>query len=160
NTKLVKPRDLGLSWLLALARRADPSLHEFAHRYLLQHMSPADFGDSPEAGADAGVARLFELATGDKEPEAVRGLAPTHLRCHHPGIGREQPEPKQLELKPQVARTAYTPERLWPALFDRRPDVRKFAVAITRADLRRWGYHTRVYELAESEAKEVRNIAF
>ncbi|HLM73127.1 MAG TPA: hypothetical protein VK459_10565, partial [Polyangiaceae bacterium] len=36
NPKLVTPRELTLPWLLALARRADPSLHEFARRYLLE----------------------------------------------------------------------------------------------------------------------------
>src|SRR5581483_6276824 len=143
---------------LALARRADPALHEFAHHYLLQHLTPADFSDGGDR--EAGVARLFALATGDKEPEPVRLFAQTYLRCHHPEIGPDQPEAKSLQLKPQLARKAYTAERIWPALFDPRPDVRRFAVAITRAELRAWGYQTRVYELAESEAKEVRNIAY
>lgn len=163
NTKLVKPRTIGLGWLLALARRADPTLHEFAHRYLLQHMKPDDFaaeGSTAVAGGESpGVARLFGLALGEKEPEAVRAFAQTYLRCHHPTLGPEQPESRAMQLKPQLPRTAYTAERLWPALHDVRPDVRKLAVLITRAELRRWGYHTRVYELAESEHKEVRNIA-
>jgi hypothetical protein len=170
NTKLVRPRDLTLPWLLALARRSDPQLHEFAHRSLLEHWKPADFADAP-AGPDkekdkdkeaqrAGIARLFALATGDKEPEPVRLFAQTYLRCHHPVIGADQPEAKALQLKPQLPRAAYTAERLWPALFDARPDVRRFAVAITRAELRAWGYHTRVYELGESEAKEVRGVLF
>lgn len=157
NGKLVRPRDLGLPWLLALARRADEALHSFAHRYLLQHMGPADFAD--DGDVEAGTARLFALATADKEPEPVRLFAQTYLRCHHPGISSEQAEVKSLHLKPQLKRQSYTAERIWPALFDQRPDVRRFAVAITRAELRRWGYHTRVYELADSDAKEVRNIA-
>ena len=158
NSKLVKPRELGLPWLLALARRADETLHDFAHRYLLQHMGPADFSD--DGDVEAGTARLFALATGDKEPEPVRQFAQTYLRCHHPGISGEQTEAKSLHLKPQLKRQSYTAERIWPALFDLRPDVRRFAVAITRAELRRWGYQTRVYELCESEAKEVRNVAY
>lgn len=157
NSKLVKPRELGLPWLLALARRADEALHNFAHRYLLQHLGPSDFAE--DGDAEAGTAKLFALATADKEPEPVRLFAQTYLRCHHPGISAEQPEAKALHLKPQLKRASYTAERIWPALFDARPDVRRFAVAITRAELRRWGYHTRVYELADSDAKEVRNIA-
>ena len=163
NTRLVKPRELGLPWLLALARRADPSLNQFAHRYLLEHMKPADFAaESPEAtGAEeAGVKRLFALATGEKEPESVRAFAQTYLRCHHPTIGPEQPESKSFRLKPQVARSAYTVERVWASLWEPRSDVRRFAVTIARAELREWGYHTRVYELAESENKEVRNVAY
>ncbi len=157
NSKLVRPRDLGLPWLLALARRADETLHNFAHRYLLQHLGPSDFAE--DGDVEAGTARLFALATADKEPEPVRLFAQTYLRCHHPGISAEQPEVKSLHLKPQLKRASYTAERIWPALFDARPDVRRFAVAITRAELRRWGYQGRVYELADSDAKEVRNIA-
>lgn len=158
KTKLVKPRELGLSWLLALARRADPKLHEFAHRYLLAHLKPSDFSEKDDK--EEGIGKLFSLATGEKEPEPVRLFAQTYLRCHHPGISAEQPETKSFGLKPQLPRSAYTAERVWGALFDSRPDVRKFAVAITRAELRSWGYQEKVYELAESDAKEVRNIAY
>lgn len=163
NTKLVKPRELGLGWLLALARRADPSLHGFAHRYLLEHMKPGDFADpstDPSAALDAGIARLFALALGEKEPEPVRQFAQTYLRCHHPVIGADQAESKSYQIKASLPRAAYTAARLWNALWDFRPDARRFAVAIARAELREWGLHTRVYELAESEHREVRNVAF
>ncbi|MCY1018014.1 hypothetical protein [Pyxidicoccus sp. MSG2] len=158
NRKLFSARQLTVPWLLALARRADPQLHGFAHRYLLENVAPADFSDSGDAAA--GLERLFELALGAKQPVQVRGFAQTYLRCHHPVIGPEQPESKSYELKPRAPRKAYTPEKLWPALFDARDDVRRFALAITRAELRAWGWHTRVYELAEAEAKEVRNLAY
>jgi hypothetical protein len=158
NTKLVRPRDLSLPWLLALARRADPALHEFAHRYLLLHWKPADFSDAGDK--NEGTARLFQLATAEKEPEPVRLFAHTYLRCHHPVLGPEQPEAKSIGLKPQLPRAAYTAERIWPALFDSRPDVRRFAVAITKAELRAWGHHTRAYELCEAEAREVRAVGY
>ncbi|MBN1205937.1 MAG: hypothetical protein JXB05_13555 [Myxococcaceae bacterium] len=158
NRKLFSARQLTVPWLLALARRADPALHEFAHRYLLENLSPADFSESEDAGA--GLERLFELALGAKQPAPVRQFAQTYLRCHHPVIGPEQPESKSYQLKPKAPRKAYTAERLWPALFDARDDVRRFALAIARAELRAWGYHTRVYELAEADSKEVRNLAY
>ncbi len=158
NRKLFTARQLTVPWLLALARRADPTLHDFAHRYLLENMGPADFSDSGEP--EAGLERLFELALGKKQPEPVRLFAQTYLRCHHPGIGPEQPEAKSYQIKPKAPRKAYSPEKLWPALLDARDDVRRFALAIARAELRAWGWHTRVYELAESEAKEVRNLAY
>ena len=158
NAKLVKPRDLGLPWLLALARRADPSLHDFAHRYLLANMKPEDFADPPSA--DAGAARLVDLALGEKEPEAIRSFAQTYLRCHHPTVGREQPETKSYRLTPSLPRNAFPAARIYNALWDHRPDVRRFAVTVARADLREWGYLPRVYELAESEHREVRNVAY
>ncbi len=158
NRKLFSLRQLTVPWLLALARRADPQLHEFAHRYLLENLSPGDFSESGEA--EAGLERLFELALGAKQPVPVRQFAQTYLRCHHPVIGPEQPESKSYQLKPKAPRKAYTVERLWPALFDGRDDVRRFALAVARAELRAWGAHTRVYELAEAEAKEVRNLAY
>jgi hypothetical protein len=151
NTKIVRPRDLGLAWLLALARRPDPSLHEFAHRYLLQFMTPADF---------EGTDRLFALATGEKEPEPVRAFAQTYLRCHHPAIGPEQPESKALQLTPQVPREAYTAEKIWGLFGDMRADVRRFAITIARAELRRWNRHVTVYELTDSTYKEVRQLAY
>jgi hypothetical protein len=159
NKKVVSPRDVGLPWLLALARRADPRLHEWAHRYLLQHMRPEHFAEGRD-DAKAGVARLFALALGPREPEAVRAFAQTYLRCHHPRVGADQPESKQLGIEPAIAREEYTEERVWPALFDTRADVRRFAVAVARAELRRWGAQSRVYELAESSAKEVRKVAY
>ncbi|WP_437679706.1 hypothetical protein [Sorangium sp. So ce131] len=167
NPKIVTPRQLTLPWLLALARRADPTLNGFARRYLLAHMKPQDFDAGQGASAanvrgdrEAGTARLFALALGEKEPEPMRAFAQTYLRCHHPTLGPEQGEAKELELKPSLKRAAFTAERIWPALFDKREDVRRFAALITRAELRAWGYQTRVYELAHSDAKEVRNIAF
>jgi hypothetical protein len=158
NRKLFSARQLTVPWLLALARRADPELHGFAHRYLLENVVPADFSDTGDAAA--GLERLFELALGAKQPVPVRAFAQTYLRCHHPVIGPEQVESKSYELKPRAPRKAYTPEKLWPALCDARDDVRRFALAIARAELRAWGWHTRVYELAEAEAKEVRNLAY
>jgi hypothetical protein len=159
NPKLVKPDQIGLGFLLALARRADPALSEWAHTYLLQHMRPEHFAD-PSGDAEAGIERLFRLATGAKEPEPVRLFAQTYLRCHHPKIGRQQPESSQLGIKPLVPRSAYTRERIWPALADDRADVRRFALALTRLELRRWSAQAEVYELADSNAKEVRNLAY
>ncbi len=159
NRKLVSPGEVGLGWLLALARRADPQLHEWAHRYLLQHMRPEHFAEGKE-DVEAGVKRLFALAMGKKEPEAVRAFAQTYLRCHHPKIGKEQPESKQFNIKSGIARDEYSEERVWPALWDQRADVRRFGVTITRTELRKWKAQSKVYELAESSAKEVRKIAY
>lgn len=148
---------LGLPWLLALTRRADPVLHQWASRYLLHHLSPGDF-----AGGDAaaGVERLLELATGPKEPDAVRAFGQAYLTCHHPVIGPEQPLAVSFQVQSQLTLEAYRPEPYWKALGDARADVRRFALTITRASLRPWGWHTRVYELADSEHKEVRLLAF
>jgi len=159
NPKIVSARDVGIGWLLALARRADPTLHGWAHGYLLTHVKPELFSDGKPSVA-AGVARLFALASGAKEPEAIRAFAQLYLRCHHPKLGKREPETKQYGIKPAIPREAYTEERVWPCLFDVRADVRRFGVALARVELRRWGAASRVYELAESSAKEVRNIAY
>ena len=159
NPKIVAPKDVGLAWLLALARRADPTLHEWAHKYLLTHVKPEVFAER-KPSVSAGVARLFALASGAKEPEAIRAFAQLYLRCHHPKIGKREAETKQHGIKPGIPREAYTEERVWPCLFDSRADVRRFGVALTRVELRRWGAEARIYELAESTAKEVRNLAY
>ncbi len=146
---------MGLPWLLALARRSDVALSSFATRTLLGQVDPRDFGDGDVA---KGVARLIELATGAKEPDPVRLFAQTYLRCHHPVIGPLQPEAIANAIAPKLTVDAYKPEPYWRALFDARADVRRFAATVTKADLRRWGYHSRVYELADSEHREVRSI--
>lgn len=164
NTKLVKPRDLGLSWLLALARRPDATLHEFAQRYLLANMEPEDFSElSSGTSKDhkkSGIERLFNFALSGKEPESVRTFAQTYLRCHHPVLGPDQPESKQHDIKPKVERSAYAADKVWAALDSAHADVRRFAVIVVKTELRAWGYHTRVYALADSEAKEVRNVCY
>ncbi|MFO0600689.1 MAG: hypothetical protein U0228_35600 [Myxococcaceae bacterium] len=148
-------RGIGLPWLLALARRTDPTLSSFATRMLLGQVDPKDFGDGD---ADRGVKRLLELATGAKEPDPVRAFAQTYLRCHHPTVGPQQPEAVANAITPKLTLAHYTADGVWKALFDVRADVRRFAVTIARADLRRWNALPRVYELADSEHKEVRNL--
>lgn len=146
---------IGLPWLLALARRTDPTLSGFATRMLLGQVDPRDFGDGD---LERGAKRLLELATGAKEPDPVRVFAQTYLRCHHPTVGPQQPEAIAHAITPKLTLAQFGPESFWKALLDTRADVRRFAVTITKADLRRWGYHLRVYELADSEHKEVRNL--
>ncbi len=146
---------IGLPWLLALARRTDPTLSGFATRMLLGQVDPRDFGDGD---VEKGTKRLLELATGAKEPDPVRLFAQTYLRCHHPTVGPQQPEAIANAITPKLTLERYAAEPFWKALLDARADVRRFAVTITKADLRRWGFHLRVYELADSEYKEVRNL--
>ncbi|MCU0654458.1 MAG: hypothetical protein MUF64_03950 [Polyangiaceae bacterium] len=155
NPKLVSSKELGLPWLLALAKRPDTDLHEFAHRYLLEHMKPADFA---EGDAQAGASRLFGLALGEQEP--VRAFAQTYLLCHHPALGPEQPRSKQFGLKPVLKEKDYDPQKIWGLLRDERADVRAFALQLVRPNLRAWNLHTRVYELADLEPKEVRTLAY
>jgi hypothetical protein len=145
---------IGLPWLLALARRTDPALANFASHMLLAQVAPPDFGDGDAA---RGVKRLLDLATG-KEPDPVRLFAQTYLRCHHPVVGKDQPETAAHAITPKLTAADYPLEPYWKALGDSRADVRKFAITIAKADMRRWGAMPRVYELADSEHREVRAL--
>ena len=58
DPELIAPNRIGLPWLLAMARQADPSLHHFAHRYLLESFRPGDFASGERSGID----HLWELA--------------------------------------------------------------------------------------------------
>lgn len=155
NPKIFRVEQVGVDWFLALARRADPSLSAPAHRYVLQHVCPQHIG-----GGDARAAaqRMFGLAVDNNDP--IRTLAQAWLLCHHPKLGRQQPESRELGIKPLLPRDVYTLAQVWPLLWDARPDVRRFAVTITRAEFARWKEPNRVYELAESPAREVRNVAY
>ncbi len=164
NKNLVNPKQLGIPWLLALAKRKDSTLQQFANRTLLESMVPADF--SPDGVGQAGAGdkkkgeqKLFEMALSSTEAEPLRRFAQTFLRCHHPEIGEQQPEAKLIGLKPQMKREAYTLERIWPGLRDVHDDVRKFAVAIARVELRRWNAMARLGEIADTDAVDVRRLA-
>ncbi|MEQ1506992.1 MAG: hypothetical protein ABMB14_32490, partial [Myxococcota bacterium] len=158
NTKLFTVAQIGTPFLLALARRADPSLHQWAHEYLLQNVGPGAFADGGDVRA--GAARLFSLATAAKEPDAMRAFAQTYLLCHHPKVGPQQERSRSLGIDPQLPRDVYSAALVWPTLWDDRPDVRRFGVAVARAELVRWNEPHRVYELADAPSKEVRNVAY
>ncbi|MDP2341018.1 MAG: hypothetical protein Q8O67_08675 [Deltaproteobacteria bacterium] len=157
NKHLVNPKQLGIPWLLALAKRKDTTLQEFANRTLLESMGPAEF--SEDGDKKKGEARLFEMALSSTEAELLRKFAQTFLRCHHPEIGEQQPEAKLIGLKPQLKREAYSIERMWPGLKDNREDVRKFAVTIAKVELRRWNAMGRLGEITDTDAVEVRRLA-
>jgi hypothetical protein len=156
NQKLFPADVIGVPFLLALARRADPSLHKWAHDYLLEHVAPTAFADDGDPMAAA--ARLFGLATGAREPEALRAFAQRYLTVHHPKVGRS--EARSLGVTAGLPREAFSAALVWPTLWDDRPDVRKFGVSLARAELARWNEPHRVYELADAPAKEVRNVAY
>ena len=149
DRRLVEPPRVGLAWLLELARSSDPDLAQFAQRMLLESFQPDDFG---------GVQKLWELATGTKQPEAVRTFAATYLKAHHPELGPRLPEAKALGIKPRLGEGAYPLTTIRPLLRDDRADVRRLAVAIAGEDIVRWGDPDLVYELAASGHKEPRGL--
>jgi hypothetical protein len=149
DRRLVEPARVGLSWLLELARSSEPELASFAQRMLLESFEPSDFG---------GVERVWELATGAKQPEAVRLFASTYLRAHHPELGPQLPEAKALGIKPRLDASAYPLATVRPLLADARMDVRRLAVAIAGAELVHWNDADLVYELAGSAHREPRAL--
>lgn len=157
DRRRVTPARVGLAWLLDLARSSDADLSQFAQRMLLESFQPADFADGA-AGDQAGVARLWELATGKKSPEAVRAFAQTYLKAHHPDLGPRLAEAKALGIKPRLDHAAYPLTTVRPLFADDRLDVRRLAVAIAGDEIERWGDQELVYELAGSSHKDVRAL--
>ncbi len=155
DRRRVTPARVGLSWLLDLARSTDAELAQFAQRMLLESFEPEDFAAGDRA---AGVQRLWELATGKHQPEAVRTFAATYLKAHHPELGPRLAEAKALGIKPRLDHTAYPMAIVRPRLFDDRADVRRLAVAIAGEQLVAWGDRALVYELASSAHKEPRAL--
>ncbi len=171
DRRRVAPARVGLAWLLELARSSETALSQFAQRMLLESFEPADF--APEVGTDdggsrvreraandaqAGVVRLWELATGKKSPEAVRAFAATYLRAHHPELGPQLAEAKALGIKPRLTSDAYRLATIRPLLDDARADVRRFATAIASAEIVRWNDPGLVYELAGAPQREPRTL--
>jgi hypothetical protein len=156
DRRRVAPARVGLGWLLELARSGDADLAGFAQRMLLESFEPADFA----AGRDqvAGVQRLWELASGARSPEAVRGFAATYLKAHHPDLGPRLAEARALGVKPRLDHEAYPMAVVRPLLFDDRGDVRRLAVAVAGEEIVRWGDPALVYELAGASYKEPRGL--
>src|SRR5262249_28146656 len=146
NPKLVAPKAIGLPWLLAMARQADETLHAFAHRYLLENFTPEEF---------EGIDRLWALATGKHEPEAVRRFAATYLKVHHPDLASM----KAQGIAPKLTREAYGLARVRALFLDERQDVRELAGAIGQKELVRWGDSALLYQLADSPHKEPKRLA-
>jgi len=155
DSKLIVPSRIGLPWLLAMARQADPALHDFAHRYLLQSFRPDDFASGERSGID----HLWELACGPAQPDPVRRFAAAYLKAHHPIIGPSDPETRALNIKPGLTAADYPLSRLRPLFLDQRPDLRRLAVAIAREELRAWNEPALLYRLADSEHREPRAFA-
>lgn len=155
DTQLVAPNRIGVPWLLAMARQADPTLHDFAHRYLLQSFQPGDFASGDRSDID----HLWELACGPTQPEPVRRFAAAYLKAHHPTIGQSDPETRALNIKPGLTAADYPLSRLRPLFLDQRPDLRRLAVAIAREELRAWNEPALLYRLADSEHREPRAFA-
>jgi hypothetical protein len=147
NTKLVSPAQVGLPWLLAMARQADETLHQFAHDYLLRNFAPKDF--------EGGLERIWTLAAGKGEPEAVRRFAAAYLRAHHPEIAAM----KAQGIEPRLSAADFPRSRLLPLLVDGRQDVRELAAAIAKKELVRWGEPRLLFELADAAHREPRRLA-
>ncbi len=160
NTKLVAPARIGLPWLLAMARQPDPEIYGFARNHLLEHFEPGDYagGTAGTPNKAAGLDRLWAMAVGKVESEALRKVAQTYLLFHHPEIGPDREDPLCGVLEPKLTPADYPVERVRESLFDPRPDVRRFAAEIGRRELVRWGDRDLVYRLAANEYKESRKI--
>jgi hypothetical protein len=155
DSELVAPSRIGLPWLLAMARQADPTLYHFAHRYLLESFRPDDFASGERSGVD----HLWELACGTAQSEPVRRFAAAYLKAHHPKIGLGDPETRAFNIQPGLTAADYPLTRLRPLFFDQRPDLRRLAVAIAREELRAWNEPALLYRLADSEHREPRAFA-
>lgn len=149
DRRLVAASSIGLGWLLELARSSEPDLAQFAQRMLLESFEPKDFG---------GVEKLWEMATGKKQPEAVRTFAATYLKAHHPDLGPRLAEAKALGIQPRLGHDAYPLATIRPLFADDRADVRRLAAAVTGEELVRWNDQGLVYELASSPHKEPRQL--
>ena len=151
NAKWVAPERLGADWLLAMLRQADPALRTFARRQLLEHLPPTEVG----AGAVHGP---WTLLAGSDQPEAVREFAATYLRVHHPQLGLEHPERKDLGIDSQLTHAAYDSATVLPLTDDPRADVRALASELADIEVARWGDATVPYRLAANRYPEPRGV--
>lgn len=155
DRRRVAPARIGLGWLLEVARAQEADLAQFAQRMLLESFLPEDFAAGDRA---AGVARLWELATGKKQPEAVRTFAATYLKAHHPDLGPRMPEARSLGITPRLQHADYALATVRPLFDDDRADVRRLGVAIAGEEIVRWDNPELAYQLASSARPEARAL--
>ncbi|HLL22409.1 MAG TPA: hypothetical protein VK427_09775, partial [Kofleriaceae bacterium] len=155
DRRRVAPARVGLAWLLEIARSQDTDLAQFAQRMLLESFQPEDFANGDRG---AGIARLWELATGKKQPEAVRAFAATYLKAHHPDLGPRMPESRALGITPRLSHGDYPLVTVRPLFDDDRADVRRLGVAIAAEEIVRWDNADLVYALAASARAETRAL--
>ncbi|MEM9074367.1 MAG: hypothetical protein AAGE52_38085 [Myxococcota bacterium] len=156
NRKLVEPHRVGLGWLLAMSRQADEQLATFAHRYLLQNFTPADFAGGQE-GDEAGIARIWSLlGTGEAEP--VRRFAALYLTVHHPKLGPKNETARNLGVQPRLTSDAYGLAHVRPLFEDGLAEVRRFATLIARYEIGAWNDTELAYRLATSRHPETRRF--
>lgn len=154
NPQWVTPAQIGVPWLLAMLRQADPALRLFAHQHMLSHFAPEDFA----TGEGSGLDRLWGLLGGQAMPEAMRVFAAAYLRVHHPVLGPASAEARELDIKPRLTAAAYAFERVGPWLQDPRPDVRRFAADVADQEIGAWGDFELPYQLAASRYREPRTV--
>lgn len=154
DRELVPAARLGLGWLLEMARRPEDDVRGFAETALLEAFAPSDF--APGKPLAEGIDRLFQLASGADQPDAVRAFAATYLKVHHPDLHGSTPEARQHAVTPRLDHDAFTLARVRPLFDDPRPDVRRLGVAIAKHELARWGDPAVLYAMADSRSPEVR----
>lgn len=145
NPKWVDPKRLDSTWLLGLLRHSDPDLRRFARRQLLEHLPPT--GELP-----------WKLLSEPGQPETVREFAAAYLKVHHPELGPQQAEARDLGIEPKLSHDAYGQARVEPLLSDPRADVRRVAGEIASAEVKRWGDAGLAYRLASNRYPEPRKI--
>ena len=145
NPKWVDPKRLDSSWLLGLLRHSDPDLRRFSRRQLLEHLPPT--GELP-----------WKLLSEAGQPETVREFAAAYLRVHHPELGPQQAEARDLGIEPRLSHDAYGQARVEPLLSDPRADVRRVAGEIAGVEVKRWGDGGLPYRLASNRYPEPRKI--
>jgi len=155
NRDLVAPHRVGLGWLLAMSRQPDPQLADFARLYLLRNFGPSDFASGGDEAA--GVEKLWALTSPD-QVEPVRLFACLYLRVHHPKLGPATEQARKYGIQPRLPRDAYTLERVKPLFDDAVPEIRRFAVAVGRQEIVRWGDRALPYRLSVARNPEPRKL--
>lgn len=153
--KLVAPHRVGLPWLLAMSRQADPLLADFAATYLLQHFAPTDFADG--GGEEAGITKIWSLMA-PGQPDPARKFAASYLRLHHPQLGPRTETAQRLGVEPRLSNEHYGSPRVRPLFDDATPEIRRFAVDMARYEIHRWGEAELPYRLATSRHSETRRF--
>ena len=119
--------------------RPEERYHDFATGTLTRAFRPQDFaGPEAVAAEDAGMQRLWEMATSEGAPdEPVRKFALHYLRMHHPVIHEEETE-QPLPEGHEIPAGWLVLARAQELVSDERDVVRKVGLDWMRQEFARW----------------------
>ena len=147
DTRNFTPEEIGIDWLFRLVQSSDPEYHEFAKKYMIKALLPADFvkiggilgiGSSETDAVNAGCDILWQILTDkEKDDKPLNWFTAEYFRWHHPGIHKKLDDIPLSKIA-EIPEEFLTFERFKPLLLSEKSHLRNFALEFAYWEFARW----------------------